>query len=105
MEDLIAIEFERTGGFTGIPVKIRLDQASLELEEIRHLMELITKSGFFETISRSEHLEGKPDQFRYRISIETSLRSSVVEFNEKQVSEDLQPLIQFLARKAKTRNQ
>lgn len=97
---LISITFERTGGFTGMPLQASLSITALSDEEVREILELLDASGFFR-YEIPEMPEGHiPDQFFYRIEVDRTDSRHVVSVYEQQVTDDLRPLIRFLIRKA-----
>jgi hypothetical protein len=104
LEELITIEFERTGGFTGIPVRVILNEGLLEPREFLSVRQMVEDSGFF-MLSSEMKVNTGTDQFQYRIVISTAKQRHEVVLTEKQVPEDLKPLIRFLTGKVRLRNQ
>jgi len=105
LEELITIEFERTGGFTGIPVRVILNGGLLEPREFLSVRQMVEDSGFFMISTREMQVNAGTDQFQYRIVISTAKQRHEVVLTEKQVPEDLKPLIRFLTGKVRLRNQ
>jgi len=105
LEELITIEFERTGGFTGIPVRVILNGGLLEPHEFLSVKQMVEDSGFFLISPRDLHENTGADQFKYRIVISTAKHRHEVVLAEKQVPENLKPLIRFLTGRVRLRNQ
>lgn len=103
MEELITIEFERTGGFAGIPVRVILNGNLLDAEEVTLVKQLVESSGFFLLSSRDLKAAAGNDQFQYRIAIATTRQKHEVVLDEQQVPEKLKPLIRFLSGRVRTR--
>jgi hypothetical protein len=102
VEETLRIEFERSGGFTGIPVRVNLQGGTLDRDELREIRRLIDRAGFF-TLAWQEHENFRqgPDQFFYRISVTLADQVRSVSIFEQQVPEALRPLIRFLVVKAR----
>ena len=105
MEDQLTIEFERTGGFTGIPLRVILNGGLLEPSEFLSVRQMVENSGFFMISNPELQADTGADQFRYRIAIATAKRRHEVMLTEKQVPENLKPLIRFLTGKVRPKNQ
>ncbi len=95
------LEFERTGGFTGIPVTVQIDSDKLSSEEVLRLKRLIEESGILTLDNAEESAESRADAFHYLIIIQDSTHTYKVVLPEVSVSEKIQPLIRYLQRKAR----
>lgn len=96
------IWFERSGGFAGISTSIEIDSKSLPSEEAEKLWEMIAQADFFKN-HKSDIISGDlPDQFQYKISIESKGDKQSHEFGESAVPENFRPLIKYLTQKART---
>jgi hypothetical protein len=96
------IRFERSGGFTNIPVKGSFDLDDLPAEQAGALQDLVEKANFFalpEQISAGRPI---PDQFTYQITVETGARRHTVVTGDRSAPETLRPLIQKLTELART---
>ncbi len=89
------IQFERTGGFTGIRLAVKLTDADLPEDEWQTLQSELQQAGFFELPPKIAGT-GQPDRFTYQVTVETETRSHTVEFGEDSVPGRVQPLIQHL---------
>ena len=105
MEDFLNIDFERSGGFTGLPVKIILNNKLLSSAESAEIEDLIEKSGFFDLQLASISEKLYPDRFFYTIVIETTDRRHIIRLGEQQVPDSLRPLIKYLLKRAGLRKQ
>jgi hypothetical protein len=96
------IEFERSGGFTAIPLRLKLDTSSLEPGVQKTLESLVHQAKFFELPARLPTPGGGADHFQYKLSIQDNQRQNTVETGESSVPPDMQPLIQQLVMQART---
>jgi len=90
------IRFERTGGFTAIPMRLDLDTDTLEPVEHQNLHGLIETSGFFSLPVRLPATSKGSDRFYYKLTVVELNRSHTVESEETSLPENLRPLIQKL---------
>jgi hypothetical protein len=98
------IKLERSGGFTGIPLRANIDSDSLAAEESKALQEMVKSSGFFDLPAKIPPSAAGADRFNYKITIETEGQSHTVEFSEANTPAELAPLVQkvtLLARSAR----
>jgi hypothetical protein len=105
LEELLTIEFERTGGFTGIPVRVILNGGLLPPDEFLSVQQMIENAGFFHLSSHEMHKNTGTDQFWYRIAVTTSRQKHEIVIAEKQVPENLRPLIRYLSQRVRLRKQ
>jgi hypothetical protein len=87
---------ERSGGFTGIPMRVTLDSQTLDPQEREALDALVETSGFFALPEKITTPSPGADRFNYRLSIEGSGRSHTVDVAEGAIPASLRPLIQRL---------
>jgi hypothetical protein len=95
------IQFERTGGFTGIPLSLNLTESDLPEDQWQALQSAIQQADFFQLPAKVTG-GGQPDRFTYQITIETTTQSHTVELGEGGIPEKVQPLIQQLNLLART---
>lgn len=93
------IVFERTGGFAGIKMTKEIDTASLPVEEINQLRQLIDAADFFHLPTTLTSKSPQPDRFRYRITIQDSDQEHTVVMSEQALAGTLKPLIDWLMRR------
>lgn len=97
------IYFERSGGFAGIVLKVIIDINTLSIKDANLLRKLISDSGILE-ITIDKKISPKPDQFYYTIIIDNDEKKYSLNLSEQQISDKIQPLINFLVSKARMRN-
>ena len=97
------IHFERSGGFAGIIMRTHIDLDALPPDEAEGLMAMIESSGIrnFEPATVNKNTS---DQFSYALNIETGDEKRSLLFSEGQITDELKPLIEYLIRKARSRN-
>jgi hypothetical protein len=100
VNNILTINFEQSGGFTGMTISVVLNDKMLSRDEYEHVHIMIEKADFFELkVDTKGH--PLPDQLLYRISVETATRKHTISIYENQVTAELQPLIRFLKGKAR----
>ena len=98
------IRMERSGGFTGIPLRAVIDSERLEAEDSRTLRNLVEAAGFFTLPAKIESQGTGADRFHYQLTIEEAGRSHTVEVSEGAAPETLLALtrqLTLLARSAR----
>jgi hypothetical protein len=96
------IRFERTGGFTAIPLRVVIDTATLEPDAHQNIRGLIDEAGFFRLPATMPSPAVGNDRFHYKLTIEESGSSHMVEVGDAALPETLRPLIQRLESMART---
>jgi Emfourin len=96
------IQFERTGGFTGMRLALDLTESDLPEDEWQKLQAAVQQAEFFQLPSKFTE-GGQPDRFMYQVTVETETHSHTVELGDGQIPENVQPLIQRLNTLARTR--
>jgi hypothetical protein len=87
------IQLERSGGFTGIPLRSSINTDLLDPEESKTLLEMVESARFFELPASIPSPKAGVDRFNYKLTIEAKEQSHTVEFNEADAPEQLAPLI------------
>lgn len=101
LNKIIHIDFERTGGFTGIPDRVILDDSLLSPDELEEVRQLIERSDFFSLQATDSSEKSMPDQFLYQITVKTTEFSHTLIIYEQEVTTHLRPLIRFLSEKTR----
>ncbi len=102
MSDSFIIRFERSGGFTGIGIDKTIDSLQLKKEETEMLLKMINRSDFFRLPS-GKTINPHPDQFNYKISIQTADKEHILEFSQTSIPESLKDLIRYLIEKTRVK--
>jgi hypothetical protein len=90
------INFERSGGFTAIPLRWNGDSSQLEKSQENSLLELIEKTEFFNLPNQIQAKSSTPDRFSYKLTIEDNNRSHTITAAESALPAPLQTLISQL---------
>jgi hypothetical protein len=90
------IHYERSGGFTGLPVKVSVDTKSLPDETANRILEALSAARFFELPERLSPPSQGADQFIHRLSVEDETRHHAVEMADSLVPDQLQPVLRQL---------
>lgn len=98
------ISFERSGGFTGIPVKCSIDSSILPAEEFKEFSEMIDKIDFKNLSGNKNSSAGYPDQTVYKLDINIEGDKHSFDFREQSISEEIRTLIRGLERIARNHN-
>ena len=85
----------------GLTISVELNDKILSKDENEHVHILIKQANFFELQTETTG-HPLPDQLLYKISVETAAQHHTLMFYEHQVTSELQPLVKFLSRKART---
>lgn len=95
------IQFSRSGGFTGIRLKLTLDLGELSPKDRNALEALVRKADFF-TLPAS-CLSLQPDAFQYEIAVEGEGQRHQVQVDDRGAPEALRPLLERLGELARAR--
>jgi hypothetical protein len=76
------IRFERTGGFSAIPLRAEIDTETLEAAERDDLHSLVESADFFNLPELVVGQAGGADRFHYELAIEAGGRSHKVQTGE-----------------------
>lgn len=89
------VSLERTGGFTGIPMRITVNTETLSPEQVTQLHQLIEASDFFH-LPHEILGAAQPDRFHYRVTVEENGRRHEVLVDEPVMPRHLKPLVDWL---------
>ncbi|MEJ5239635.1 MAG: protealysin inhibitor emfourin [Anaerolineales bacterium] len=92
----LKIKFERSGGFTGIPLRFALDGKDLPHEEQTRLLEMLHQAGIFERSRLGTRTRSGADRFVYRITVEDGDAERTLEFCESEMPAEVRPLVDYL---------
>lgn len=95
------ITFERTGGFAGIHMVANINPDDLPEEQAKSLLELLDALHFKELPEQMMNKPSLPDQFTYRITVETKEWEHTVITGDISAPEEMQELLELLDRIAR----
>jgi hypothetical protein len=95
-EDMI-IRVERSGGFTGIPLRAVIDTRTLDPDEYRALQRLLDTTDFFSLPEIIQTKSGGADRFQYKLTVEEETRAHTVEVSDASAPVELQEFIQHVS--------
>ena len=93
------IKFRQTGGFAGLQKVVELDCDDIPDKEAVHIKTLISRAAFFDI--EQPAVNAMPDQENYILSVESNDGSRTMHLSKSDVPDTLQPLVSFLAKRAK----
>jgi hypothetical protein len=96
------IKFERTGGFAGMRMATDVKLEDLPEDQAETILELLDDLDFVELPEQMLDQSG-PDQFTYKITVETDQGEHTVVTGDSSAPEKMQELLQLLNRLARTR--
>jgi hypothetical protein len=95
------IKFERTGGFAGMKIARDLKLDDLPDEQAHKLLELLDDLDLEELAEELTDAKYMPDQFIYRITVETSKGEYTIVTGDASAPEKMQELFRLLNRLAR----
>ncbi len=98
------IHYERSGGFTGIPVKITVDTDTLPEETVKGFLEAFSASRFFDLPEKLIQPATGSDQYTYHLTVDDDARHHAVEMGDSAVPAPLQPVLRQLTLLARKQN-
>ncbi len=90
------IHFERSGGFTGMIFEVKVETNDLPDDEAQEIGRLVNNSNFFSLPSKIKDETPRPDQFQYKVMIETEDQSHAVETSDYSAPEEMKLLLRKL---------
>jgi hypothetical protein len=95
------IAFERTGGFLGATLSAKIDTRDVGPGEAGEIAELLRAADFFKLPSRIMPQQPGADRFAYRSRVESAGREHTIVTADGAVPVELEPLLEYLTRRAK----
>jgi hypothetical protein len=92
------VQFERSGGFTGMYQAATVDTETLPPEEGRQLRALVEATGFFQLPEEITGSPGEVDRFFYTLTVETKGKRHTVRTGEAAAPAALRALIDWLTK-------
>jgi hypothetical protein len=96
-DDRLHIEFQRSGGVTGIPLEKTVDTGELPPAEAEELGRLVDRADLESMARRSGGPPGgRPDRFQYDLAVTMGDRRYQVTVHEPDIPDNVKPLIDRL---------
>ena len=89
------ITVERSGGFTGVPLTIQVDTATLPTDKAAQLQKLVEAADFFH-LPPLPARPAQPDRYEYEITVQEGDRQHQITCGEVTVPAPLKPLLGWL---------
>jgi len=97
------LTFERSGGFTAIPLRLTLDTEDLDIQESTMLQTQIAAADFFNLPSQATSSGRDYDRFTFKLTVQDTEQNHTIEYGDANIPESLQPLIDQLSTMARSR--
>ena len=103
LSDPFRIEFERSGGFAGIPLRSTTDSRELTPDEAREIDQLLEQVDFEALAKAAETSSGRSaaDRFQYDLTLERGDQQLHLRLGEQDVPPMLRPLLERLLQQAR----
>jgi hypothetical protein len=98
-EDL-ELSLRRTGGLAGLPMVASLNTRDLDPEEAERILHALDRVDLASVQDRPDAAPGTADMFQYQLAVRGPSRTQTVRFSERQMPEELAPVISNLMRRA-----
>ncbi|MBN1680046.1 MAG: hypothetical protein JW966_07120 [Anaerolineae bacterium] len=96
------VEFERSGGLMGLRLHVIIDTGTLPEHEALALHDMVETARFFDLPETLDTPAAYPDQFTYRLTIDTEGYTHTVSMTDTAAPPELQPLLRQLTRMARS---
>ncbi len=96
------INFERSGGFANIQLTRTFDLDKLPKDQTSALQELLERANFMSLPEQLASSAPIPDQFHYKITVDTGAERHTVVTGDRSAPESLRPLLQKLTELSRT---
>ena len=96
------LTFERTGGFTAIPLRLTVDTDDLDIQESTMLHSQIAAADFFNLPGQEASSERGYDRFTFKLTVQNAQQNHTIEYGDASIPEPLQPLIEQLSAMARS---
>ena len=100
-QDIFYIQFQRSGGFTGMSSSIEIDSKLLEKSESEKINQMIDQCDFFEYEEKDSLQRTIPDKFQYVITVEKGDKKRTIKFDEGAIPESFSTFINYLTQQAR----
>ena len=97
------ISIERTGGFAGMQLHASFDLDELPEDDAKTIKDLLDENDFFDLPEFLQGLTNVPDQFTYKVAVQSSKGEHAVTMGDSAIPQGLQPLLDTLSYLMRTR--
>jgi hypothetical protein len=98
-EDL-ELSLRRTGGLAGLPMEASLNTRDLDPEAAQRILDALDRVDLASVQDRPDAAPGAADMFQYELDVRGPSRTQTVRFSERQMPEELAPVIHGLMSRA-----
>jgi hypothetical protein len=98
-EDL-ELSLRRTGGLAGLPMEASLNTRDLDPEAAQRILDALDRVDLASVQDRPDAAPGAADMFQYQLDVRGRSRTQTVRFSERQMPEELAPVIHALMSRA-----
>ena len=95
--------FERSGGFTAIPLRLTVDTKDLDSQESKMLQSQVAAADFFNLPERENTTGRGYDRFIFKLTVQNAKQNHTIEYGDSSIPEPLQPLIDQLSTMARSK--
>jgi hypothetical protein len=95
------IQIVRSGGFTGMPIEVSINENDLQPDEVNQLHSAVQESQFFTLPTKLPDHSGGADSFNYTITVEERGKTHTIVGTESALPPSLAKLVQKYIRKAR----
>src|SRR5262245_28509201 len=100
-EDRMQVDFERSGGVTGVRLVKTVDTDALSVDDAATLRRLVEHAAFFRLPALIKAPTPSADHFQYHLTVRTPEKTHTVDINEGAVPPAVRPLIDWLTKSAR----
>ncbi len=97
------LNFERSGGFTAIPLRLKVDTEELDVQESTMLFSQVAAADFFNLPGKNTSSGRGYDRFTFKLTVQNEQKSHTIEYGDASIPEPLQPLIDQLSSMARSK--
>lgn len=97
------VDYERSGGFAGMRMAASFDLDELPEQQAAEIKECLHRAQFHELPERIANQPAMPDQFTYKITVDTGTTTHTVMTGDASAPVELRELIDLLTKLARSR--
>ncbi len=96
IDPCLQVDFERSGGFSGITISRSVIAKDLSADEAKNLSKLIQDADFFGLPSSITSRSPQPDRFQYQLTVKECSRQHTINVSEQAMPAKLELLVNYL---------